>query len=404
MKRLCLVLLLAIPAAALAEESADYEVHEWGYVCINVPSGANLKEAFLKELPGNIRQVAVPAAGDRVRFVPLGSEAMPQPVTPGSSSGRGGTPQTPASIPTPNTPEATEPVAGTPWEFFLPIDPYIWFHAKQPMQAKLTVKLGINKPLCWWPQGIDEGNSIVWKKLWIDPSPPAEKRTASFGKESEVSEQMRKAREVKASYINTGNKVERFVMYECMGLNWSGLRVESEDLKLSVRNASDRQLKALFLMPEGLGKNQAYYTECVEPWTNRADAGGEGRYSSLVDIRVKLCQVLEDAGLNRDEAQCMIRAITGFEAFVNSPGVKAVFLLDQESVEEISRLELSPKPSAVKRVWLALVFDAASYQGLGPILKNARTYDRILETLHKSGGTPSEIAGAIRRLDALRSR
>ncbi len=406
MNRLCLVLcLLAIPAAAVAEESGNFEVHEWGYICINVPPGTNLKETFLRNLPGSVRQVAAPAAGDRQQMVPVGVDSNDTADQPGRSNPRSGVPETPTG--TPQTPSETPlpvPIPAPP-EGFIFGDPFIWFHSGRALQVSLTVKLGINKPLCWWPQGLDDGNSITWKKLLIDPMPPSDKRASGLESGSSVADQMLRAREVRASYVHTGNKVERFLMYEFSGLCWSGLRLESScGPELFARNASDRPVKALFVMPEGLGRHLAYFTPFIDSWTNRMGAGGDGRYSSLVDFRVKLCQVLEDEGLNHDEALLMVRAVTGFGKFNESRGVKAVYLLDRDSIEEISKLEFSPKPASVKRVWLALVFDACNYSGLRPVLKDSGRFDLLLETLHNSGAEASDVKEAIRKLDTMRSR
>lgn len=399
--------LVALAMPVMAGESGDFEVHEWGYVCINIPAKVNQRDAFLKDLPGKIRQVTQVMPDGRTRVTPTAAPYSPPVGLALRPSASGGVPTGQPNDPTNVTPPTGRPGSGTndnPDFIWARHDPFIWFHSNRPIQVKLDVKLGINKPFCWWPQGLDEGNNIRWKKLLVNRSPVADKRPSAFEDGSAVSAAMNAARDVKASYVTAGNKVDRFLMYEFMGLCWSELRVKGGERVFYASNEGERPIRGLFLLPEGLGENQAYFAASVEPGADPRKLGDDAPYTSMVDLRVKLAEVLEGAGLNRDEALCMIKTILGFDDFMKSPGLKAMYLLDSRSIGEISTLEIEPRPAVMKRVWLSLVWDADKYDGLGPILRDSDRYAKLLENIRKSGATSEEIESVLRRLENMRSR
>jgi hypothetical protein len=350
-------LALAAPGA-FAADTADYEVHEWGFVAANAPPDPAALDAFLKNLPGNVRQMTIPAPDGR-KTIPSGDATAVRPGTssPGSPSNPGPTPTTPGLN---GQTQRDKRVSGPPL-LFNRVDPFLWFHSKTPLSIRLKVNLGINQPLCWWPQGRDDGNAISWRKLDLSGCMPSDKRFEDLGKDSaEFTDLAAKAREVNSSFLGAGNKTDKFVMYDLLGIAWTDLRVRKDAAGILATNAGNWPIREIFVFDDGMPEGKAWYTARLEgrEKDRRVDVGSDG-YWTLVDFRIRAARSLVEAGLHLDEALCMVKALCGQEAFFKSKGVKAIHLLDSREVENVSRLELQPKPAAVKRAWVMMLKNAS---------------------------------------------
>ncbi|MCU0722083.1 MAG: hypothetical protein MUC63_00435 [Planctomycetes bacterium] len=394
-------------SGANAAETADYEVHEWGFVAANAPSDPNALQAFLDSLPGNVRQMTLSVPNRPVPVEGPGSNRPAvRPIVPGQTSGPVANPQDPGRTPNPGTPVQN---GGAGIEGALPLfrfDPFVWFHSAKPLSVQLRVNLGVNTPLCWWPQGADDGTSISWKRLNLTPRAPEDKRLEEFGKDgSEFTGLAANAREVNASFVGAGNKVEKFLMYDFLGLAWTDLRIRKDSTGLVVSNRGPRAIRELFVFDGKTPEGKALYASQVRAYEKgcRLDTNAEG-YWNLVDFRIRMVKCLVDAGLYLDEALCMVRGICAQEAFFRSGGVKAIHLLDADEIDAVSRLELDPKPARVKRVWVMMLWNASDYDGLGRLFDDEKSLARLQEAIRRSGASKEEIARALDRLEIEKER
>jgi hypothetical protein len=407
-----LVLVALVAARAGAEETADYEVHEWGFVAANAPADPKALENYLNSLPGNVRQMMLAAPGrdalpsgtssDAVRGNPAGApSAPPRSPAPGVPTPQDPTPQDPEGGRQPQSRVITEDAL-----FQMRFDPFIWFHSKKPLSVRLKVNLGVNTPICWWPQGVEGATSLTWQRLRLTPRLPDDKRLEDFGGgASEFSTLAGGAREVNASFLGTGNKVEKFLMYDLMGIAWTDLRISKDAAGLIAWNRGPRPVRELFVFDETTPEGKALYAPQVRGYEKgrRLDTNADG-YWNLVDFRIRMVKSLVEAGLHLDEAVCMVRGICSQEAFFKSKGVKAIHILDADEIAAVSRLELDPKPAVVKRVWVMLLWNAGCYNGLAPVFENEAIYERLRESIRKSGASKEEIARSLERLEIERER
>ncbi|MCU0722012.1 MAG: hypothetical protein MUC63_00075 [Planctomycetes bacterium] len=419
---------LALPAFAGEKKSADYEVHEWGFVFANPPSDKNPLDDFLKQLPGKIRQVSVPGAtqgqtsdpGDVTGQPAGGNNGQGQgatqpgnanPRNPGAGQGGGSQGNPRAGGPDGSGLTGGGPVSGgpamngggiegtNPWRWG---EPFMWFYSRNPLQIQLRVDLGVFQPLCWWPQGVDEGNSIYWKHLNLSRFMPGGKQLEDMGKASEVAKWIDKARDVNASFVGSGNKVEKFLMYEFLGLYWSDLRVKKDSAGLWAENRGERPIQGVYLISDELQEGRAHFLSRLDNDQEPKRAGSEGWQE--VDFKASLVQTLVDAGLNRDEALCLIRVLCAQDGFFKSKGVRAIHLLDRPTIESISRLEFDPEPTDVKRVWLMLVWDACTYNGISSFLNDGKAYQEIVDAVKNGGGREDVVDGFLKRLASQRAK
>jgi hypothetical protein len=269
----------------------------------------------------------------------------------------------------------------------------------------MNVELGINPPLCWWPQGLDVGTTLQWRRLRLNRAPCRDKSLENLGNEG-VAAQLKKARDVKSSFVLTGNKMEKYLMYEFMGLCWSNLRVRRDGQALLARNRGTEPIRDLFLLPEDLPEGKAHFTSTLEgnAVEKRINPVQDGGYFVLVDFRIRLRQSCIEAGLYPQEADCVVQLVTGNEAFFKSKGIKAVYLIPQKEIDAVSRLKLDPQPRILKRVWLMLVWDACSNRGLAPILADEERTFQLMEAIRKSGATSQQIMAALERIEKERQK
>jgi len=235
---------------------------------------------------------------------------------------------------------------------------------------------------------------------------PADKRFEDLERDSaEFTNLAAKAREVNSSFLGAGNKADKFVMYDLLGIAWTDLRVRKDAAGILATNVGNWPIREIFVFDDGLPEGKAWYAARLEgrEKDRRVDVGTDG-YWSLVDFRIRICKSLVEAGLHLDEALCMVKALCGQEAFFRSKGVKAIHLLDSREIENVSRLELEPKPAAVKRAWVMMLWNACTYDGLAPYVGDDGKYAQLLDAIRNSGASQGEIAKALERVEAEKER
>lgn len=364
--------LCAAPIIA-AEKTADYEVHEWGFVTINSPPDQHSLQSFLDSLPGNVRKpgglIAIEqrpqAQGDAVQIQPgqngpqnpgnsgggpAGTPAQGTGAGPGSGSGQGSGQAWPGNG-MPIIPPGSGDLGGIRF-----CDPFIWFHASRPVNFQLSVKLGKSLPLCWWPQGRDDGSTLIWDRVSLQAAPHGGKRMPDQGsRDSDFWKNIRSGRKVDSSYVCTGNKVEKFLMYEFAGSFQTGLKIARAGGSFTLSNTGFYPVQDLFLISDGKVFSASTLNPSQSSTMDSIREIGEFKPESFLAL---LGESLVQAGLNADEAAAMAGIMSSQSAFFASKGVKAIHLLSPRQINEIAKLEFSPEPREIKRVWLALVWDA----------------------------------------------
>ncbi|MCB0411151.1 MAG: hypothetical protein KDD22_01410 [Bdellovibrionales bacterium] len=96
----------------------------------------------------------------------------------------------------------------------------------------------------------------------------------------------------------------------------------------------------------------------------------------VATAREQLLKSLIKAGLFADEARCMVD--TWESGYFKTPGLRILYVLNRQEVEEILPVQVSPLPDELNRVFVGrieILLDTVEEQVLTQILQQADQYD-----------------------------
>ena len=183
------------------------------------------------------------------------------------------------------------------------------------------------------------------------------------------------ARGAQANLVQAGNEYEKFIFYRGLGRFQPKIEIRSRGGELKISNppaSTSRNVPAIFLVHvDSLGSGQLLplgalavgsgATVDASTLNNIADHSNQGVANLsiknlgkgfLVAEKAKesLVSALTGVGLNLDEAQAMVN--TWENGYLKVPGLRLLYVLPREEVEQVLPMQISPKPESLTRVFV----------------------------------------------------
>lgn len=166
------------------------------------------------------------------------------------------------------------------------------------------------------------------------------------------------ARNVASNIVRTGDEQEKFIFYRGLGRFQPGMKITSKDGQLFLRADSSSLPQAAFLVDvdqtghanvmEIAGMSAGTTTTISkEKIAVLKDHSGSGGVSGVLQ------PALVTAGLNADEAKAMLD--TWNHGYLQVPGLRLLYVLPSNEVEQTLPMTISPKPDALKRVFVGRI-------------------------------------------------
>lgn len=232
--------------------------------------------------------------------------------------------------------------------------PILYFYTKD-LSKTLNVKVEFLKgePLYWWPDAekkLDKGGYLEWKNVeLLDPKDKADKNFQNPGYAQWVSV----ARDTDSCILKLKSLdgktdlYERFLFYECTAEDYkSTLKVTAKEKGVAISGEG----KEVIVVRVKDKKLELSYSEKVN---EKNDKVVELKGAKVEDAMEQLIKVLKSTGLYEKEAKGMAKVWR--KDFFEKEGVRAIYLMPQETYDKLCPLTITPKPKEVKRVILVQV-------------------------------------------------
>lgn len=207
-------------------------------------------------------------------------------------------------------------------------------------------------------------------------------------------------------------QTDHFIFYRGAGNDLSRLITVSthDDKAFSLRNRSPDAVPVLFLLNVAGGRSSWKRVENLQPYTERLDPPPgtpnatpmklivEGLQTvtlpetsapltqSTAALKSEMLTALEKEGLTKAEAAAMVA--TWDNLWFEEPGTRVLAVLPQPWVDAVLPLEITPKPQAVDRVFVARV----------EMISMARQ-NALVDLLNKSGDDPAGAREQLKKLE-----
>lgn len=212
------------------------------------------------------------------------------------------------------------------------------------------------------------------------------------------------ARNVASDLIQVGQETEKFIFYRGLGEFKTKLLTTSKDGNLRILNQGMERIPAVFLIYRNaqgqgdllsLGKVDAQKEVVVHAAKIQEMQSSVQTHSHfLKKARGHLLQSLTDAGLYKDEALSMVD--TWESGYFKTPGLRILYVLSGQEVDEILPVEIAPQPDELKRVFVGrieILLDTTEEAVLSQIIEQASAYD-----VHQLGRMAQPILLRVREL------
>lgn len=173
------------------------------------------------------------------------------------------------------------------------------------------------------------------------------------------------ARNVNSNLVVCGDEEEKFIFYRGLGRFQPRVSISSigSDLKLGTLRTADKPVAAFLVHVNQEGQAQmldviSYWDKIIsasliEELSNHNDVIKNSAILNMPQARTKLIDALINAGLFGDEAQAMIN--TWEHGYLKAPGLRLLYILPSQEIDEILPLSIKPTPDKLKRVFVARV-------------------------------------------------
>lgn len=214
--------------------------------------------------------------------------------------------------------------------------PVLYFYTPSPATVSVKVDFPEGGITEWFPPAALSGaKRLAWERVEALPG-----NKAAFPGEPSPSHYYA-ARATDAAPVRVGDRVERFLFYRGIG---------EFQVPLLPKFAADgavalnRPLPAILFENRGgrVGFRVASGTRIAPPELT----------GSLDDLREKLAAMLTEAGLYPKEARAMIE--TWRDSWFEE-GMRLLYLVPRERVDQLLPLEIEPRPQAIERVFVGRI-------------------------------------------------
>lgn len=171
------------------------------------------------------------------------------------------------------------------------------------------------------------------------------------------------ARKTRSDLIRIGNEVEHFIFYRGLGEFKTKLLTTSKGGALTLRNQGRDRISAAFLISTdgtkfgnlislgSIERDESTTIDARRIESLRKTTLQHGDFLQLA--RLNLNRALVEAGLYKDEAKAMID--TWEHGYFRTPGLRVLYVLGHQEVEEILPVRISPAPQGLERVFVGRI-------------------------------------------------
>ncbi len=194
------------------------------------------------------------------------------------------------------------------------------------------------------------------------------------------------ARNTASDIIQIGQETEKFIFYRGLGEFKTKLRITSKNANLRIQNLTAIKIPAAFLIytnEEGSGNiislgsvSSRASLKVKSQRLEKLQSSVKAHDVFLKEARQLLFESLTQAGLYGDEAQSMLD--TWENGYFKTPGLRVLYVLSRNEVEEILPVQMSPVPDQFNRVFVGrieVLLDTAEEKVLSQIQREGGQYD-----------------------------
>ncbi len=304
MKRLTILLMLALPALGLSTPAPGLVVHEWGtFTSVAGKDGVPVEWRPLRapdDLPGFVY---------------------------GSGGVRGQERR----------------------ELFLKFDlrglvrmetPVLYFYADEPMEASARVEFPKGFLTEWYPAAKEVKRGLDWGRFRVEP-----KGEGPLPMEAKPSH-CYPARETDAALLRVGKETEKLLFYRGVGFFPLPLRVTMDARQVTLKNVGPEVLARAFVVESRGGK---VGFRALKDVLGEATVERPELLAGPKELQQELVKALVASGLYEKEALAMVKT---WEDSWFEDGVRVLYLMPTRKVDEVLPLMLDPKPAELVRVFV----------------------------------------------------
>jgi hypothetical protein len=194
------------------------------------------------------------------------------------------------------------------------------------------------------------------------------------------------ARNVASDLIQVGQEVEKFIFYRGLGEFQTQLDVTSQQGSIDIVNKGVEKVPAAYLIyTDGIGYGDVISLGSISSTAKvemdslvikKLQSTKQPQSQFLNKARGLLLSSLVDAGLFADEAKSMVD--TWEHGYFKTPGLRILYVLSGNEVEEILPIRVTPKPDRLNRVFIGrieILLDTVEQSVLYQILQQGIQYD-----------------------------
>lgn len=165
------------------------------------------------------------------------------------------------------------------------------------------------------------------------------------------------ARKVQSNHVVSGSEVEKFIFYRGLGDFETGrLSLKSAQGALTLTTTKSDAPQAVFLVDVDANANTRFMN--LNPGGDYVDASSMAALRThgldeSIAARREIVRALEKAGLYADEADAMFD--TWEHGYLKVPGLRLLYILHRNEVEEILPLQMTPAPTKLERVFVGRI-------------------------------------------------
>jgi hypothetical protein len=233
------------------------------------------------------------------------------------------------------------------------------------------------------------------------------------------------ARNVNSNIVRSGNETEKFIFYRGLGSYQPRLQIISVAGSLGLKAPKEFYPVATFLV----NVDDGGYAQMINVGHVGASSYKFIDENTIYELRTRCCfktpdilrgdsvrKALHDslhlAGLFHDEANAMID--TWEQGYFKVPGLRVLYILSREEVEEVLPLTMSPRPDSLQRAFVGRVevlLANDEQKILGDVIRLKEQFDvttlgrfaepklrRVYEIFKQSSGTDERMERAFKEL------
>jgi hypothetical protein len=304
MKKLTILLMLALPALGLSTPTTGLVVHEWGtFTSVAGRDGAAVEWRPLlapDDLPNFVYgSGGVRGPDRRALFVKLDLRSLVRMETP-----------------------------------------VLYFYADEPTEVSAKVEFPKGFLTEWYPAAKEGRRSLDWGRFRVEP-----KGQGPLPKEAKPSHYY-PARETDAAMLRVGKETEKLLFYRGVGSFPVPVKVTMDAARVTLKNAGPEALSRVFVV-ESRGGKTGFRT--LKDFQGEATVERPELVAGPQELQQALVKTLVAEGLYEKEARAMVKT---WEDSWFEDGARVLYMVPSKRVDEVLPLTLDPKPAGLVRVFV----------------------------------------------------